>query len=100
MSQMEHCAPLNRQSIRWRRQNSSVAFSNFLQRMTNVGCPGFAAQLHPYHIVVFLGFFWFFFLFSISIIQHFGKCLPFFQWLPGVGDTLFGVSNGPFGQQS
>ena len=34
-----------------RRQNSSVAFGNFLQRMTNVGWQGFAAQLHPYHML-------------------------------------------------
>ena len=34
-----------------RRQNSSVAFGDFLQRMTNVGWQGFAAQLHPYHML-------------------------------------------------
>ena len=36
-----------------RRQNSSVAFGDFLQRMTNVGWQGFAAQLHPYHMLLF-----------------------------------------------
>ena len=34
-----------------RRQNSSVAFGDFLQRMTNLGWQGFAAQLHPYHML-------------------------------------------------
>ena len=32
-------------------QNSSVAFDDFLQRMTNVGWQGFVAQLHPYHML-------------------------------------------------
>ena len=48
---------------------------------------------HQFAIYVF-----FVFLFSISIIQHFGKVLPFFQWLPGVGDTYFRLA-GPVGQQ-
>ena len=34
-----------------RRQNSSVASGDFLQRMTNVGCHGFVAQLHPYYML-------------------------------------------------
>ena len=34
-----------------RRQNSSVASGDFLQRMTNVGWQSFATQLHPYHML-------------------------------------------------
>ena len=43
--------PLCNRPIKGRRQNSSVASGDFLQRMTNVGWWGFAAQLHPYHML-------------------------------------------------
>ena len=37
--------------LKGRRQNPFVASGDFLQRMTNVGWQGFAAQLHPYHML-------------------------------------------------
>ena len=37
--------------LKGRRQNSSVASGDFLQRMINVGWQGFAAQFHPHHML-------------------------------------------------
>ena len=47
-----HVQMSNQESLvsKRRRQNSSIASGDFLQRMTNIGWQGFAAQLHPYQI--------------------------------------------------